>query len=159
LSETVARFPKKLQFLFKAARYKVARGGRGSSKSWSIARALLLMGAQRPLRVLCTREVQKSIQQSVYQLLKDQIASLGLGAAYDPMATEIRGKNGTQFLFSGLSDMTAESLKSFEGIDIVWVEEAQSVTKNSWDILIPDFLQPAARERRDAPAFHHQAAS
>jgi phage terminase large subunit len=137
LSETVARFPKKLQFLFRAARYKVARGGRGSSKSWSIARALLLMGAQRPLRVLCTREVQKSIQQSVYQLLKDQIASLGLGAAYDPMATEIRGKNGTQFLFSGLSDMTAESLKSFEGIDIVWVEEAQSVTKNSWDILIP----------------------
>jgi phage terminase large subunit len=137
LSETVARFPKKLQFLFKAARYKVARGGRGSSKSWSIARALLLMGAQRPLRVLCTREVQKSIQQSVYQLLKDQIASLCLGEAYDPMATEIRGKNGTQFLFSGLSDMTAESLKSFEGIDIVWVEEAQSVTKNSWDILIP----------------------
>lgn len=137
MSETVARFPKKLRFLFQPSRYKVARGGRGSAKSWSIARALLIQAAQRPLRVLCTREVQKSIQQSVYQLLKDQIEHLGLGAEYDALSTEIRGKNGSQFFFSGLSDMTAESLKSFEGVDIVWVEEAQSVSKNSWNILIP----------------------
>jgi phage terminase large subunit len=137
LSETVARFPKKLRFLFQASRYKVTRGGRGSSKSWSIARALLIQGANRTLRVLCTREVQKSIQQSVHQLLRDQIENLGLSAEYEVLATEIRGKNGTQFFFSGLSDMTAESLKSFEGVDIVWVEEAQSVTKNSWNVLIP----------------------
>jgi phage terminase large subunit len=137
LSETVAKFPQKLKFLFQPSRYKVARGGRGSAKSWSIARALLIQAAQRPLRVLCTREVQKSIQQSVHQLLKDQIEHLGLGAAYEVLTTEIRGKNGSQFFFSGLSDMTAESLKSFEGVDIVWVEEAQSVSKNSWNILIP----------------------
>lgn len=137
MSETVARFPAKLRFLFQPSRYKVARGGRGSSKSWSIARALLIQGAQKPLRVLCTREVQKSIQQSVHQLLKDQIEALGLGSFYDPLATEIRGKNGTLFLFAGLSDMTADSLKSFEGVDVCWVEEAQSVTKNSWNILIP----------------------
>jgi len=87
--------------------------------------------------VLCTREVQKSIQQSVHQLLKDQISNLGLGAFYEVLATEIRGKNGSLFLFSGLSDMTAESLKSFEGVDICWVEEAQSVSKSSWNILIP----------------------
>lgn len=137
MSETVARFPKKLQFLFRPSRYKVARGGRGSAKSWSIARALLIQAAAKPLRILCTREVQKSIQQSVYQLLKDQIEHLGLGAEYECLATELRGRNGSLFLFSGLSDMTAESLKSYEGVDIVWVEEAQSVSKNSWNILIP----------------------
>lgn len=132
-----ARFPKKLRFLFLPTRYKVARGGRGSGKSWGFARALLLLGANRTMRVLCTREVQKSIQQSVHQLLRDQIEDLGLGGFYEVLATEIRGKNGTQFFFSGLSDQTAESLKSFEGVDICWVEEAQAVTKNSWNILIP----------------------
>lgn len=137
MSETVAQFPKKLRFLFQPSRYKVARGGRGSGKSWGIARALLIQGASKTLRVLCTREVQKSIQQSVHQLLKDQIEALGLGSFYDVLQTEIRGKNGTLFLFAGLSDMTADSLKSFEGVDRCWVEEAQSVTKNSWNILIP----------------------
>ena len=132
-----ARFPRKLEFLFRPSRYKVCRGGRGSGKSWGIARALLILGAQKTIRVLCTREVQKSIQQSVYQLLKDQIAALNLGGAYEVMATEIRGRNGSLFLFAGLSDMTADSLKSYEGIDVVWVEEAQNVTKSSWDILIP----------------------
>jgi phage terminase large subunit len=95
-------------------------------------------------RVLCAREVQKSIQQSVHQLLKDQIAELGLGSFYEVLSTEIRGKNGTQFFFSGLSDMTAESLKSFEGIDVVWCEEAQAITKNSWDILIPTIRKPGS---------------
>lgn len=137
MSETAAKFPKKLKFLFQPARYKVARGGRGSGKSWGFARALLIRGLQRQERVLCAREVQKSIQQSVHQLLKDQIAALGLGAFYDVLATEIRGKNGTQFFFSGLSDQTAESLKSFEGCTICWVEEAQAVSKSSWNILIP----------------------
>jgi phage terminase large subunit len=137
LSETVAKFPKKLRFLFQPSRYKVARGGRGSGKSWGFARALLIRGASQTTRVLCTREVQKSIQQSVHQLLKDQIAALHLGEFYEVLATEIRGRNGTQFFFSGLSDQTAESLKSFEGVDVCWVEEAQAVTKNSWDILLP----------------------
>lgn len=137
MSETLARFPKKLRFLFEPSRYKVCRGGRGSGKSWGIGRALLIQGAQKPLRILCTREVQKSIQQSVYQLLKDQIEELGLASCYETLASEIRGKNGTLFLFAGLSDMTADSLKSYEGVDICWVEEAQSVTKNSWNILIP----------------------
>lgn len=98
---------------------------------------MLIRGSAQKTRVLCTREVQKSIQQSVHQLLKDQIEQLNLGSFYDVLATEIRAKNGTQFYFAGLSDQTAESLKSFEGIDVVWVEEAQSVSKRSWDILIP----------------------
>lgn len=96
----------------------------------------------RQTRILCTREVQKSIQQSVHQLLKDQIEALSLESFYEVLSTEIRGKNGSQFFFSGLSDQTAESLKSFEGVDICWVEEAQAVTKNSWNILIPTIRKP-----------------
>jgi phage terminase large subunit len=142
LTETVARFPKKLRFLFDPSRYKVARGGRGSGKSWGVALALLIRGSGQTTRVLCTREVQKSIQQSVHQLLRDQIEALGLGGFYEVLSTEIRGKNGTQFYFGGLSDQTAESLKSFEGVDICWVEEAQAVSKRSWDILIPTIRKP-----------------
>lgn len=132
-----ARFPKKLQFLFKPARYKVAYGGRGSGKSWGFARALLVIGAGKPIRVLCTREVQKSIQQSVHQLLKDQIEALGLSDFYEVFEKEIRGKNGTEFYFSGLSDQTAATLKSFEGVDVCWCEEAQTISKKSWNILTP----------------------
>lgn len=137
MSDQVVRLPKKLQFLFRPARYKVARGGRGSAKSWSFARALLTLGLERPLRILCTREVQKSIKQSVHQLLSDQIAALGWGDVYQVLATEIRGPNGTAFYFAGLSDLTADSIKSFEGVDIVWVEEGQTITNRSWKILIP----------------------
>lgn len=130
-------FPGKLRFLFKPARVKGAYGGRGSGKSWGFARALLVIGAGQRIRVLCAREVQKSIQQSVHQLLSDQIASLGLEQFYDVLQTEIRGKNGTEFYFAGLSNETADSLKSFEGVTHCWVEEAQSISKRSWDILIP----------------------
>lgn len=132
-----AQFPKKLRPLFKPARYKVLHGGRGGAKSWGIARALLILGAQSKLRILCTREVQRSIKDSVHKLLSDQIQGLGLGHFYDVQAAVIRGANGTEFLFAGLSDMTAESVKSFEGVDIVWCEEAQAISKRSWDILIP----------------------
>lgn len=131
------KFPDKLSFLFRTARYKVARGGRGSGKSWGYARALLLAGAQRVERVLCTREIQKSIKQSVHQLLRDQIAALGLSSFYEVLETEIRGRNGTRFFFAGLSDQTADSIKSFEGCTKVWVEEAQTVSDRSWRILIP----------------------
>lgn len=137
MAEVEAWFPRKLAFLFRPSRYKVAHGGRGSGKSWGFARALLIIGSERPIRVLCTREVQKSIKQSVHQLLKDQIAELGLGEFYQVLETEVRGSNGTLFLFAGLSDQTAESLKSYEGVDICWCEEAHAITASSWKILIP----------------------
>jgi phage terminase large subunit len=130
-------FPDKLEFLFDPARYKVAHGGRGGSKSWGFARALLIQGWQKPLRILCTREVQKSIKDSVHKLLADQIVALGLGAHYEVLQTEIRGANGTEFIFAGLSSQTTESIKSFEGIDRCWCEEAQKITRRSWDILTP----------------------
>lgn len=129
--------PEKLGFLFELHRYKVAYGGRGAAKSHSFAKALLALGAAQRLRILCTREIQDSIKDSVHKLLKDQIDLLGLGSFYDVLDTEIRGANGTEFIFSGLHGHTIESIKSFEGIDIVWVEEAQAVSKTSWSILIP----------------------
>jgi phage terminase large subunit len=142
LSNPQANFPEALQFLFDPYRYKVAYGGRGSGKSWSFARALLLQGANKPIRILCAREIQKSIKQSVHTLLNDQIQALGLGAFYEVLETEIRGRNGSSFSFTGLATNTVESIKSFEGCDKVWVEEAQTVSKKSWDILIPTIRKP-----------------
>lgn len=118
-------------------RYKVARGGRGSGKSWSIARALLQIGVSKPITVLCTREVQKSIKDSVHRLLSNQIKKLGYQSHYTILETEIRGANGTLFIFAGLSSLTADSLKSLEGVDIAWCEEAHSISKKSWDVLLP----------------------
>ena len=141
-SQTIAQFPSKLDFLFEAHRYKVAYGGRGSGKSWGFARALLLQAANKPLRVLCAREVQRSIKNSVHQLLSDQIQALGLGQFYEVLESEIRGLNGSLFVFTGLANNTAESIKSYEGIDRVWCEEAQTISKKSWDILIPTIRKP-----------------
>jgi len=130
-------FPRKLECLFQPSRYKFLRGGRGGGKSWAVARALLLRAVQKPTRILCTREVQKSIKDSVHRLLSDQVESLGLEGFYEVLRDEIRGRNGSLFLFSGLSDQTADSIKSFEGCDIVWIEEAHSITERSLRILIP----------------------
>lgn len=131
------QFPEKLGFLFEPHRYKVARGGRGSGKSWSFARAILIRCLQSRVRVLCTREIQKSIQQSVHQLLSDQIAAMGLAEHFEILNTEIRCSSGSEIYFSGLSDVTATTLKSFEGVDICWCEEAQTISDKSWKTLVP----------------------
>jgi phage terminase large subunit len=136
--------PEKLLPLFQPARYKVLHGGRGSSKSWSVARALVAMAASRPLRVLCARETQKSIQESVHRLLKDQILLLGLEAFFDIQETKIVGKNGSDFQFAGIRQQGVANLKSFEGVDVCWVEEAHVVTKKSWDVLIPTIRKPGS---------------
>lgn len=134
--ELDVEFPEKIGFLFNPSRYKVLYGGRGSGKSWGVARALLLMGIQRPLRVLCARELQNSITDSVHALLADQIKTLNLESFYEIQNTVIYGKNGTEFLFAGLKHNVTK-IKSFEGVDVCWVEEAQTVSKSSWDVLLP----------------------
>lgn len=131
-----AEFPEALQFLFQPARYKVAWGGRGGAKSWGFARALLIQGSQRPLRILCARENQNSIADSVHQLLRDQISELQLKAHYVVQKATIKGANGTQFTFAGLKH-NIDNIKSLESYDIVWVEEAANVSKQSWKKLIP----------------------
>lgn len=135
-------FPHKMGFLFHNHRYKVLYGGRDGGKSWNVARALLLQGAEKPLPMGCFREVQKSIKDSVHQLLSNQIEELGLQSFYEILRDEIRGENGTFFRFAGLSAQTRDSIKSFEGLKRAWVEEAQSVSKRSWDILIPTIRAP-----------------
>lgn len=142
--EIRAEFPAKLRPLFEPKRYKVMHGGRGGGKSWAVARALLLMAADKPLRILCAREIQKSMRDSVHRLLKDQIVALGLTAEFEILDNEIRGPNGSIFLFTGLQAHTVDSIKSFEGCDRVWVEEAHGVSKKSWDTLIPTIRKPGS---------------
>ena len=128
--------PAALAPLFKPARYKVLYGGRGGAKSWSIARALLIMGVERPIRVLCAREFQSSIADSVHKLLSDQIDEMGLSSLYDIQKATIYGRNGTEFRFAGIRTNVG-AIKSFEGIDICWIEEAGNVSRSSWMTLIP----------------------
>lgn len=128
--------PEAFEFLFHPKRYKGAYGGRGSGKSHSVARALLIMGIQKPLRIVCAREIQKSIKDSVHQLLKDIIREYGMEDFYTILETEIRGINGTLFIFRGLKHNTRD-LKSLEGADICWIEEGENVSDNSYEILIP----------------------
>lgn len=136
MTATKADFPEKLDFLFEPHRYKVLYGGRGGAKSWGVARALLIQGASSPLRVLCAREFQNSITESVHHLLSAQIDELKLNGFYEVQNSQITGPNGTNFVFAGIRNNISR-IKSFEGIDRVWVEEAQTVSKSSWDTLIP----------------------
>ena len=127
--------------LFRPHRYKVFYGGRGSGKSWSVARALLLLGYEKPMRILCAREIQRSISDSVHKLLCEQIDAIGLSGAYTITRDAIRCTSGTEFIFKGLRSNPQE-IKSTEGIDICWVEEAAAVSADSWDILIPTVRKP-----------------
>lgn len=122
--------------LMEKHRYKVYWGGRGAAKSWAMAAAIVVKGSKVPLRVLCTRELQVSIKDSVHKLLEDTINRLGLKDHYEVLGNEIRGKNGTLIIFKGIKHSISE-IKSTEGIDICWVEEAENVTKRSWSTLIP----------------------
>jgi len=132
------RFPKKFEALFQPekTRYRIFYGGRGGAKSWCFARALLAKGTKEPLRILCAREFQTSIKDSVHKLLSDQIYELNMESFYEITQTTIRGLNGTEFIFAGIKNNT-NNIKSIEGIDVAWVEEAQSVSANSWNVLIP----------------------
>lgn len=133
-----AQFPAKLECLFnpESIRYRVLFGGRGGAKSWGIARALLIKAIQNPLRILCAREFQTSIKDSVHKLLSDQITAMGLDTFFEITQAQIRGKNGSEFNFVGLKNNVA-NVKSYEGVDICWVEEAQTVSRHSWNVLIP----------------------
>ena len=136
-----ADFPKALQCLFEPKRTKVLWGGRGAGRSWGVARALLLIGTEKPARVLCVRELQNSITESVHKLLSDQIEALGLSGFYDIQAAKIIGKNGTTFSYEGIKNNSAK-IKSYEGIDYAWAEEAIKISKQSWGVLIPTIRKP-----------------
>jgi phage terminase large subunit len=143
IQKTRVEFAPKLQFLFAPSRYKVAYGGRGGAKSWGFARALIVLACQQPLRILCVRELQTSIQESVLKLLSDQIESMGLSAFFEVQKQQIYGRNGSQFFFAGIKN-TPSKIKSTEGVDICWVEEAQTVSEQSWAFLIPTIRKPGS---------------
>lgn len=122
--------------LFKKQRYKVYYGGRGGGKSRAFAQALVILGVQNTLRILCTRESQISIKDSVHKLLKDTITLFELDTFYRVTREGIYGGNGTEFIFKGLRH-SPQTIKSLEGVDLCWVEEAQTISTESWDVLIP----------------------
>jgi len=117
-------------------RYKVLEGGRGSGKSYSFADALLDIALYHKKRILCTREMQNSIRDSVHRLLQDRISALNYDGYFDIYRESITSKIGSEFIFKGLRHNISE-IKSTEGIDICWVEEAEKVTEDSWTTLVP----------------------
>jgi phage terminase large subunit len=139
----VVQFPEAVEFLFHPYRYKVLHGGRGSTKSWSVARALLLKGAAERKRILCTREVQRTIQDSVHKLLSDQVDMMGLRHLYTIQSQSLKSSVGSEFIFAGLKT-DPNKIKSTEGVDICWVEEAEKISHMSWEILIPTIRTPGS---------------
>lgn len=123
--------------LYNPYRHKVVYGGRAGGKSHAIAEALLILGMQSPLFIVCVREFQTSIADSVKKLLENKIKQYGLENFYEILKTEIRAINGTLVIFKGLNDRSSDTLKSLEGAKIVWVEEADSVSDDSLTTLIP----------------------
>lgn len=129
----------------RSARYKGAWGGRGSAKSWDRAQAVIINMATRPgYRIACLREVQNSLKDSVQQLLIDTTQRLGIGPAFDSVESEMRGPNGSLCIFRGMKDQNADSIKSLEGFDAVWWEEAQTATQRSMDLLRPTIRKPGS---------------
>lgn len=136
--------PKKFKTLTKPERYHVFHGGRGSGKSTALARYLIPFSMSAKVKILCTREMQNSISDSVHKLLTDVIFTYKLDKWFDVKNNEIECVNGSSFIFKGLAH-NADSIKSTEGIDYCWVEEAQRVSKRSWDILIPTIRKQGSR--------------
>ena len=123
--------------IFRPYRYKVWHGGRGSGKSWTVAGALIWLSARVKVRVLCARELQISMADSVHKLLSDEVERQGMIPYFDITKTGIICTlTGSEFMFKGLRHNVNE-IKSTEGIDICWVEEAQRVSEESWAVLIP----------------------
>jgi phage terminase large subunit len=131
-----AKFPGALKPLFEPHRYKILHGGRGGGKSWGVATYLLAEAARRPLRVLCCREFQGSIRESVHRLLTDMISQYRLDNRFEVLEKTIKAANGGEFIFEGLRHNVGR-IRSLEGVDKVWVEEASNVSRASWEVLIP----------------------
>lgn len=123
--------------LLQPARYKGAYGGRGSGKSHFFAELAIEESIRQKRDIVCIREVQRTLDQSVKKLLEIKIASMGVQARFNPLRSHIECDTGGRIIFEGMQDHTAESIKSLEGYDIAWVEEAQTLSQRSLDLLRP----------------------
>ena len=131
--------------LLKPSRYKGAHGGRGSGKSHFFAELLVEQAILRPgLRAVCVREVQKSLSQSVKRLIEDKIERMGVGPLFEVQEARIKTPGDGLIIFQGMQNHTADSIKSLEGYDIAWVEEAQSLSQRSLDLLRPTMRKPGS---------------
>ena len=126
------------------ARYKGAYGGRGSGKSHAFASYIVIRCVSERTDVVCLREVQRSLKQSVKKLIENKIEALGVGAHFEIQHDRIKGRNGSIIIFEGLANHTAESIKSLEGFDIAWFEEAQVASQRSLDLLRPTIRKPGS---------------
>lgn len=133
--------PKAYNFLFQPARYKVAYGGRGAARSWSYVRALIVTALQKKTRIVCFREIQNSIKESIHRLISDQITLMGLDKYFVITDRQILCNNGSEFIFEGLY-RNVNRIKSLEGVDVADIEEAESVSEDSWQILLPTIRKP-----------------
>ena len=134
--------PKFKPLLTEHYRNKLYYGGRAGGKSFAFADCLIIKARQDKILVACVREVQNSIKDSVYKLLKDRIEHYGFD---DFRCYEDRIENlitGSIFIFKGLKDQNSQNIKSLEGVDYCWIEEGQSISKGSWDILNPTIRKP-----------------
>lgn len=123
--------------LLQPARYKGLHGGRGSGKSHVFAELLVATCLKRPTRAVCVREVQKSLDQSVKLLIEDKIRAMGVAGHFRILNTHIETPGGGRIIFQGMQNHTAESIKSLEGYEVAWCEEAQSISQRSLDLLRP----------------------
>lgn len=127
------------------ARYKGAHGGRGSGKSHFFAELLVERCILQPgTRAACVREVQKSLKNSVKLLVEDKIRAMGVSSMFEILEAEIRTPGGGVIMFQGMQNHTADSIKSLEGFDVAWVEEAQSLSQRSLDLLRPTIRKPGS---------------
>ena len=131
-----------IDFVSKPARYRGAHGGRGSGKSHLVAEYLVERSAIERCDIVCVREVQKSLAQSVKKLLENKIQDLGVPHLFDVQRDQILSAHGGRIIFQGMQNHTAESIKSLEGYDIAWVEEAQTLSQLSLDLLRPTIRKP-----------------
>jgi len=130
--------------LLQPSRYKGVHGGRGSGKSHAFAEMLIERCIMQKTYAVCVREVQKSLAQSVKKLLEVKIEAMGVGRMFEVQQTVIKCPHGGLIIFQGLQNHTADSIKSLEGYDIAWVEEAQSLSQRSLDLLRPTIRKPGS---------------
>jgi len=140
--ELVIETPRVFEPLLEPARYKGAYGGRGSGKSHFFGESVIERSAMEKTDVVCVREKQKSLQQSVKKLLESKIQTMNAGYYFDVQDALIKSIHGGQIIFEGMANHTAESIKSLEGYDVAWVEEAQTLSQKSLDMLRPTIRKP-----------------
>lgn len=150
--------------LLKPARFKAAKGGRGSGKSRFFAGLAVEEAFARKVDIVCIREVQGTLDQSAKKTIEDTIQRMGLGQHFDVQRDVIYSQRGGRIIFKGMQDFNAENIKSLEGYDIAWVEEARNLSQRSLDLLIPTIRKKGSEiwfswnpEREDDPIEHFWA--